>query len=153
LSKLLGGADVVVVADILEKPTTYVSGGVFKIRIRRVLKGEAEEGRTYSTYLRDLGFRLAQTNFCPSLFPEGMKPGASGAFFLKKSDSAEPKAEFWNENCEGDAFSITPKTDLKKLSGLKPREAVELLLKDSSAYYGARFPEYKAAVTSMLTSP
>jgi len=155
MSKLLEGADAVVVADIVEESgKNYFGGGDdFKIRIRKVLKGEAEEGRTYSAYLRDLGFHITQTNRCPSLFPEGLRRGVTGVFFLKKSDPAQPKVEFRNENCEGDAFSISPNPDLKKLPGLKSREAVELLLKDGSAHYGERFPDYKAAVSSMLTSP
>jgi len=162
LSKLLERADAVVVADILEKPTKmgFGGGGVFKIRIRKVLKGDLGEGQAYSAYLRDLGFHT-QTDRCRSLFPEGLMPGARGAFFLKKSDrsiseaieSAEIKVEFWNENCEGDAFSINPNADLKKLSGLTLRGAVELLLKESSAYYGERFPDYKAAVTNILATP
>ena len=153
MSKLLERADAVVVAEIVEKPTIdFGDGGVFKIRIRKVLKGQAEEGRTYSAYLRDLGFWLAQTN-CFSLFPEGLLTGARGAFFLNKSQRAEPKAEFWNEGCEGDAFAVHANADLKALTGLRPREAVELLLKDSLAYYGKRFPDYKAALTNMLASP
>lgn len=82
-----------------------------------------------------------------------MVPGAKGAFFLKKRDHAEPKVEFWNENSEGDAFSVNPSVDWKILLGLKPREAVEVLLKDSAAYYGERFPDYSAAVANMLASP
>ena len=155
LSKLLERADAVVVAEIIEKSDkNYLGGGDdFKIRIRKVLKGEAEEGRTYSAYLRDLGFYITKTNRCRSLFPEGLRRGATGVFFLKKNDRAEPKTEFISENCEGDAFSINPNADLKKLSGLRSREAVELLLKNSSAYYGERFPEYNAAITNMLASP
>jgi hypothetical protein len=155
MSKLVERAETVVVADIVEQSgkDSYGGGDDFKVRIRKVLKGEVEEGRTYSAYLRDLGFHLTQTNRCPSLFPEGLRRGATGVFFLQKSDRAEAKVEFRNENCEGDAFSIDPNADLKKMSGLKPREAVELLLKNSSAYYGERFPDYKAAVSSMLANP
>ena len=155
MSNVLERADAVVVAEIVEQSgKSYFGGGDdFKIQIRKVLKGEAEEGRTYSVHLRDLGFRITQTNRCPSLFPEGLRRGATGVFFLNKSAGAELKVEFRNENCEGDAFSISPNADLKKLSGLKSRAAVELLLKDASAYYGERFPAYRAAVSSMLTSP
>jgi hypothetical protein len=155
ISKLLERADAVVVADIVEQSgKNYFGGGdEFNIRIRKVLKGKADEGRTYSAYLRDLGFRIAQTNYCRSLFPQGLRRGAAGVFFLNKGDRAETKLEFRNENCEGDAFSISPNADLKKLSGLKSREAIELLLKDASAYYGDGFPDYKAAVSTMLASP
>lgn len=153
LSELLEHADAVVVADILEKPRIdFGDGGVFQIRIRKVLQGQVDEGRTYSAYLRDLGFWISQTN-CPSLFPAGLVTGARGAFFLNKSKRAEPKAEFWNENCEGDAFAVNPKADLRKLTGLRPRAAIEALLTDSLAYYGKRFPDYKAALTNMLASP
>ena len=155
MSALLERADAVVVADIAEQSgKNYFGGGDdFKIRIRKVMKGEAKEGQTYSAYLRDLGFYITQTNRCRSLFPEGLRRGATGVFFLQKSDHAEPKVEFRNENCEGDAFSISPNADLKKLPGLKSREAVELLLKDALAYYGERFPDYKTAVSKMLASP
>lgn len=155
MSKLLERADAVVVADIVEQAgKNYFGGGDdFKLRIRKVLKGQAEEGRTYSAHLRDLGFFITRTNRCESLFPEGLKPGATGVFFLQKTDPADLKVEFRNENYEGDAFSISPSADLKRLPALKSREAVELLLKDASAHYGERFPDFKRAVSSMLATP
>jgi hypothetical protein len=155
ISNLLKHADAVVVADIVDQSSTnhFGYGNGFKIRIRTVMKGEAKEGQTNSAVLRDLGFYISQTSKCRSLFPEGLRRGATGVFFLVKGDQAEPKAEFYSEGCEGDAFSISPNADLKKLPGLNSQEAAELLLQDALAYYGEQFPDYRTAVSQMLASP
>ncbi len=154
LSKLLEGADAVVVAEIIERPTQtgWEPGGVYKIYIQKVLKGEAKDAGTYSAYLRSLPFRTT-TNHIASLLPGGLKAGARAVFFLKKNDDAELKADFRNENCAGDAFSINPNVDLKELDGFGPRQAVEFLLKDRLAYERARFHDYETAVTDMVASP
>jgi len=155
LSALIESADAVVVADIVAKPTTMDLswGGVFKLSIRKALKGEMKEAGTYSVHLRDLPFRIGQSNLCLSLFPDGLVPGARGVFFLKKGDRLGLGAEFGNENCEGDAFSINRNVDLKKTDGLAPQKAVEFLLEDCLAYQRERFRVYEAAITNMLATP
>ena len=112
LDELIKGAEFIVVADIVKGPPMEgidIGGGVvFEIYIQKVLKGNAKEGKA-TAYLRDLEYAYEPSEFASLTY--GIE-GARSLLFLDKPgththiNDKPPRADFEDENCEGDAVRI-----------------------------------------------
>lgn len=147
LNKLIDRSEFVLIAEIIKGPRDneldFGSGGIFEIRVVRVLKGEAKADTRATAYLRDLPFTIGLRDSGSLTY--GFIPGQLYLLFLNKPgthihepDGKPPPVDFENANSEGDAIWVSMPSapggylDLQSLKGKSLRESVVTLLKHSA---------------------